>query len=253
MPRSIRVVQITDCHLPADKLQQYRGINPHVNLERLLAVVKKVKPDVLLASGDLSEDASQQSYRVLRQLFSTLHIPILALPGNHDDPELLARTFTGSPVDHPEVTNHGDWQIIRLNSCLEGRPEGQLSEPTIDSLQQILSENAGLPALIALHHQPVSVGSPWIDKYSLNDPEPFLKLTGLYPRVKLVVWGHVHQVYAQQRGGSSWLAGPSSAINSMPGVNKFTEDPAGPACRWLDLFSDGTMQTGIYRLVKYTG
>jgi len=41
------------------------------------------------------------------------------------------------------------------------------------------------------------------------------------------------------------LGSPSSAINSLPGAQKFTEDPAGPACRWLELKLDGTLLSDI--------
>ena len=90
MSGTIRIAQVTDCHLPADPRQGYRGINPYKKLQSLLQKVKDIKPDLLLASGDLSEDGSRQSYEALRQFLEPLDVPVLALPGNHDDSELLA-------------------------------------------------------------------------------------------------------------------------------------------------------------------
>ncbi len=195
MRTSTLIAQITDCHLSADPQQKYRGINPYKNLQGLLQKVKELKPDLLLASGDLSEDGSRVSYLALQRLFKPLGIPVLALPGNHDDAELLAETFPGSPVDGAVVSEHGPWQIIRLNSCLPGKPEGRLSENTLAELENLLMNHTQRPRLIAVHHQPVTVGSPWIDKYRLLDPEAFLQLIDQYPDVKAVVWGHVHQVF----------------------------------------------------------
>ena len=85
MSESILIAQITDCHLPADSQQKYRGINPHRNLKALLKKVRRLKPDLLLATGDLSEDGSLVSYLALQKFFKPLGIPVLALPGNHDD------------------------------------------------------------------------------------------------------------------------------------------------------------------------
>ena len=247
MTGSVLIAQVSDCHLPADPQQPYRGINPYQNLEALLKKAHRLNPDLLLASGDLSEDGSRASYERLRRYFKSLEIPVLALPGNHDDAGLLAKTFPGSPVDKISVSNHGAWQIIRLNSCLEGRPEGRLSEATIAELEKTLQDSTQRPRLIAVHHQPVAVGSPWIDKYRLFDPEDFLKVLDEYEDVKAVVWGHVHQLFETDRNGTAMLGSPSSAINSLRGSKTFTEDPTGPAFRWLELKEDGTVLSEIIR------
>lgn len=252
MTGSIRIAQITDCHLPADPGQPYRGINPYKNLKALLKKVKRLKPDLLLASGDLSEDGSLASYQRLEKYFKALKIPVLALPGNHDDAALLTKIFPGCPVDKISVSEHGAWQIIRLNSCLPGRPEGRLGTAVLKELDDQLQKFSTRPRLIAVHHQPVVVGSPWIDKYRLFDPEEFLQLIDQYPDVKAVTWGHVHRVFETERNGTAMLGGPSSAINSLHGSQKFTEDPAGPAFRMLDLRGDGTLESEIIQLREAT-
>jgi len=247
------IVQISDCHLPANPRQTYRGINPHKNLKKLMRKVKAIKPDLLLATGDLSEDGSRASYRLLKKYLNLHNTPVLALPGNHDDARLLAETFPGSPVETVALSDHGPWQIIRLNSCLPGKPEGQISDKALKDLESLLDDSAQRPRLIAVHHQPIPVGSPWIDKYPLLDPQPLLQLIDNHPDVKAVIWGHIHRVFVSQRNGqrngerngAAMLGGPSSSINSLSDAQKFTEDPAGPACRWLELGADGSVQTGI--------
>jgi len=249
----ILIAQISDCHLPANPQQKYRGINPHKNLKTLMRKVKAMKPDLLLATGDLSEDGSRKSYRLLKQYLSPPGIPVLALPGNHDDAKFLAEAFPGSPVETIAVSDHGPWQIIRLNSCLPGKPEGKISDKSLEDIECLLDDGAQRPRLITVHHQPISVGSPWIDKYPLLDPEPLLHLIDQHPDVKAVVWGHIHHTFeiqrnAGQRNGTAMLGGPSSAINSLTDVQKFTADPKGPASRWLELGADGTVQTGVIRV-----
>lgn len=239
------IAQITDCHLPADQQQEYRGINPHKNLQALLDKVKALRPDLVLATGDLSEDASPTSYKALKELFNELNAPVLALPGNHDDAAMVAEFFPGSPVDSISVSEHGAWQIIRLNSCIPGKPDGRLSEQTLTELAELLASNDKQARLIAVHHQPFSIGSPWIDKYRMFDSEAFLQMVEQCPGVRAVVWGHIHQVFEVERSSTAMLGSPSSAINSLPGAQKFTADGAGPACRWLELSADGGFRTGI--------
>jgi Icc protein len=248
MNQPFRIVQITDCHLPADREQHYRGVNAHTMLEQMLAKVRTDSPDLLLASGDLSEDASPESYQALKESFDSIGIPVLALPGNHDDAGLLADAFPGSPVGGVEVTSHGDWQMIRLNSCVEGKPDGRISDEMLIQLKVLLEQEPQRPRLIALHHQPLLIGSPWIDKFPLLNPGGFLQLIDQCSGVKVVLWGHVHQVFDGDRRGIAMLGGPSSTINSLPGSQSFTPDPMGPACRWLDLYPDGGIKTGIMTL-----
>lgn len=241
----MRIAQLSDCHLTASADISYRGINAYKNLELVLQKVAAFAPDLLLATGDLSEDASPSSYRALKKYFATLDVEVLALPGNHDDPQSVAATFPGSPTGKISISEHGSWQIIRVNSCIEGRPEGRVSSDNLVQLAGILLQDPQRHRLLVLHHQPVLVGSPWIDKYCLQDPDEFLDLVAAENGVKAVLWGHVHQAFAAQYQGASLLAGPSSAINGLPGNDSFTADTAGPAFRWLELADDGYWETGV--------
>jgi len=248
---TVRLLQITDCHLPASPEIAYRGINSHESLVHLLKSVHefagKFKPDFILATGDLSEDGSPDSYQWLQTYLGDFNVPVLALPGNHDDPVALAEVYPGSPVDNVSVSEHGEWQLIRLNSKLPGTPAGRIKESSLDELQQVLTHNPRQPRLIALHHQPVQVGSPWIDKSRLQEPEKFLQLIDQCEGAKAVVWGHVHQAYEEDRNGVAFMAGPSTAKNCVPGAQKFTVDKAGAACRWLELMADGGVRNGVIR------
>lgn len=245
MKQTIRIVQLTDCHLMASPEQQYRGKDSHQTLQRIMQSVLEFAPELLLATGDLSEDASPAIYKTLQAYFEPLGIPVLALPGNHDDPALLAKTFSGSPVGNVEISEHGDWQIIRLDSTVQGTPAGRINSEALAELEQVLSQQPERLRLIALHHQPVPVGSPWIDQYRLLEPEGFLQLIDQCAGVKAVVWGHTHQVFTQQRNGIAMLGSPSSVINSLPAVQKFTASELGPAFRWLELAENGMVSTGI--------
>ena len=245
MRKGFLIAQLTDCHLSADPQQTYRGINPYQNLKKLLKRIIAIKPDLLLATGDLSEDGSRGSYLALQKLLRPLGVPVLALPGNHDDARLLTECFPGSPVDGIGISQHGAWTIVRLNSCLSGRPEGRLSEKTLEELEGFLKRHDQYPLIISLHHQPVYIGSPWIDKYALLEPETLLELVDRYTNVKAVIWGHVHQAFESERHGTAMLGGPSSAVNGLPGTQKFTPDQNGPACRWLKLSEENMLSSGI--------
>lgn len=241
---TLRLAQISDCHLSREPALRYRGIDPYRNLERVLQEVRAWSPDLLLATGDLSEDASAEAHAWLAARLAPLAVPVLALPGNHDDPQRLRGHFPLTAVEAPLVHDTAHWRLVLLNSVIAGQIPGRLDERALEALDALLAERACFH-LVALHHQPLPTGSAWIDRYPLLEPDGFRNLIGRYPGVRVVTWGHVHQAFDEQHGATHWLSAPSTASNSLPGRARFTPDPAGPGFRWLVLADDGAVETGV--------
>jgi Icc protein len=241
----LRVVQITDCHVPGPEGSLYRDIDPRATLRGVVDAARAWGPDLVLATGDLSEDGSEASYAWLARELGRLDAVVLATPGNHDDADYMVAQFPICAVTAPQVWE-ADWRIVLLGSAKPGEIPGRLEADQLAALEDAL-ERDGRPTLIALHHQPWPVGSPWIDKYPLVDPAPFTDILERRPEVRLVLWGHVHQDVRQEHGRITGLGAPSTATNSLPGHLRFTADPAGPACRWLELDASGTFRTGLLR------
>jgi len=211
-------------------------------------VVKAVdawRPDAVLLSGDLSEDASESSYCRLAEHIDSLGVPICALPGNHDLPELMQKYFPQGPYQGPFRELAGGWQLILFNSARPRRIDGCIDAADLQQLAAWMQLELAGPALLALHHQPVPVGAPWIDKHRLEQPEPLLRSVADHLMIKAVVWGHVHQAFETAIGQARFMSAPSTAANSLPGTQRFSLDPRGPACRWLELFDDGRLESGI--------
>ena len=245
-----RLAQISDCHLPASADKPYRGLRADTGLEQVLAAVADWRADAVLVTGDLSEDASEPSYQRLAGCIAELNVPVLAIPGNHDLPALMQRYFPQGPYPpYPgsTVLQAGDWQVLLLDSARPGRVDGSIDAQQLEQLEHQLQ--SGVPALLALHHQPVAIGSPWIDKYALDQPAALLEFVAGHPEIKAVLWGHVHQAFDRRIGNARYMSAPSTAANSLPGHERFTHDPAGPACRWLELFADGRLETGILHIM----
>jgi len=90
----MRVVQITDTHVPADARDQtvlemlcaVETVDPVVNLQIILDDIRTLDPpaDFVIATGDLADRGHPASYRRLRDLLEPLEVPVYASPGNHD-------------------------------------------------------------------------------------------------------------------------------------------------------------------------
>jgi len=241
----LRVIQLSDCHVSADPESDYRGQNADRNLSSVLIAVEAWQPDLILLTGDVSEDASKPSYQRVSERLASCMVPVLALPGNHDDPLVMRDFFPTGPWQGPHVTIAENWRLILLDSTEGGRVSGLLDQHSLGWLESEFQSNEDCHHLVALHHQPVEVGSAWIDRYRLETPEPFLQLVEQVSSLRCVAWGHVHHDFTLNRGGVNFLGAPSTAANSLPGTERFTLDATGPACRWLKLYPDGQLETGL--------
>ncbi|KAA9131594.1 hypothetical protein F3N42_09775 [Marinihelvus fidelis] len=242
---TLRVLQVTDCHVSARAGTDYRGLDARLEFERLLPAAHDWAPDLVLLTGDVAEDGSAEACAWVAERLVGLGVPVLATPGNHDLDAVIAAQFPLSATASPLVHDRGDWRLVLLNSARPGKIDGHLGDDDLQTLAGALDEWTG-HALVALHHQPLDVGSPWIDRYPLQAPENLWRvLDGSCCRV--VCWGHVHQAFEARVGQVRALSGPSTAANSLPGREKFTLDPAGPACRGLVLRRDGAVESEILR------
>lgn len=246
-PNLLRVLQVSDCHLPHDPKTPYRGLNADRNLVGLLPAMRRWQPDLVLLTGDVSEDGSAAAYGRVSAQLSTVGAPVLALPGNHDDAAVMRRYFPSGPWGGPSLYEKRNWTLILLDSTEPGRVSGELSDSALAQLERHLYSRPNRHVLIALHHQPVLVGSPWIDRYALERADAFWGTVDRFPQVRCVTWGHVHQGYQQVRGEMALLGAPSTVANSLPGRETFTLDLGGPACRWLELGAEGAIETGLLR------
>ncbi len=242
-----KVLQLSDSHVSTDPLADYRGQNADRNLESLLPAIGNWNPDLVLLTGDVSEDASPSSYGRVAAMLGTISAPVLALPGNHDTPDLMKLHFPLGPWHGPFTQAAGPWLLVLLDSTVKGRISGSFSQPELDRLGQCLQDSAAEFVLVALHHQPVPVNAPWIDRYGLESPAPFFETLDRDGRVRCIAWGHVHHDFQANRNGAILLGAPSAVANSQPGTERFSLDPAGPACRWLELGAEGSVQTGLLR------
>jgi len=243
---STRIIQLSDCHVSAAADAVYRGIDPWAELEKLLVVIAEWQPEILLLTGDLAEDASRDAYVYLRDRISPLGVPVYTVPGNHDEPSLQAAVFANTATGEPMCVSVGNWKLLLVNSSRSGLIGGTLDQAQLNSLDSALAGHHG-PAMVFLHHQPVPVGSTWIDRYALEDSDRLWQVLDRHDNARLVAWGHVHQEFEGERNGVRLLSAPSSAINSLPGKETFTPDNNGPACRWFIAHDSGEFESGVLR------
>jgi len=250
----LRIIQITDTHLSATADGHLLGLNTRECLDKVVQLaLENGAFDLAVASGDLAHDGSEAAYQRVREQIGQLGIPVYCLPGNHDKTDVLRKQ-----LDHAEfhcVSSYlaGGWQLIFLDSTVEGQDGGHLGAEELEALSQALDTHPEQPAMVWLHHQPVPMGSRWLDTMAVDNPEDFFAIIDRHPQVRSIVWGHVHQAFEQQHKDVLLLAAPSSCLQFLPASSDFTVDLVPPGYRWLELYPDGSLQTGIERLASIPG
>ena len=247
------LVQLSDSHLFAEADGTLLGMNTRDSLQRVIDLVRARQPqiDLLLATGDLSQDGTLESYQLFRDMSQQIGAPARWIPGNHDEPQVMAQATMGSALLEP-VVDVGNWRITLLDSAVPGSVPGYLAEPQLQLLAQALSEAPGRHHLVCFHHHPVPIGSAWMAPIGLRNPEALFAVLDRFPQVRAVLWGHVHQEIDRQRNGVRLLASPSTCIQFAPGSEDFEVSEQAPGYRWLRLHPDGQLETGVERVEGFS-
>lgn len=246
---ALLLVQITDSHLFAEADGCLLGMDTADSLSRVVAQVRAEQPriDLLLATGDLSQDGSPASYRRFAELTAPLQAPARWLAGNHDETQRL-RELYGDSERLDTVTDLGCWRVIALDSSIPGTVPGELDAVQLEQLERALASAGERHVLLCFHHHPVPVGCRWLDPIGLRNAEALFAVTDRFSNLRCMLWGHVHQEVDSQRNGVRLLASPSTCVQFAPGSADFQVSHEAPGYRWLRLHDDGTLDTGVSRV-----
>lgn len=242
--RPLRVLHITDPHLHARDGDRLRGVDTNESFRRTLEVVLGEQPDLMLATGDLVQDDSREGYERFRDALAGCGVPVLVVPGNHDVPEFLSGVLDQPPFQLGGHLDRGGWRIVMLDSYAAGDAAGELSAAELARLETALAGTAG-PALVALHHHPVAMGSRWLDRVGLRNAGELFAHIERHPQVRVLLWGHVHQAWDSQQDTLRLLATPSTCAQFRPLSDSFALDDRPPAYRRLLLHANGNVDTEV--------
>lgn len=249
-PGTLRVLQLTDTHLYADPVGTLLGVNTLDSFQRVISHFRdEYWPiDLLLATGDLVHDASPTGYGKMHAMLGSFGVPVFCLPGNHDRPWVMRKHLAGGLVKTETVCDLGDWRFVMLDSVIPGDDGGRFAQDQLDALAQALEGATDRPTLVCMHHQPVAVGSAWIDTMAIDNPEPMFEIIDRHPQVRGLLWGHIHQTFEAERRGVRLMASPSTCVQFAPGIDDFQVDEEPPGFRLLALLPDGTIRSEVLRI-----
>lgn len=248
---SIKLLQITDTHLFAADEGSLLSVRTADSFTAVVQEVhhRQVPFDYILATGDISQDHSAESYQRFAEGIAPLEKDCFWLPGNHDYKPNMGSVQPSAQIQSVEHRLLGEcWQLVLLDSQVVGVPHGRLSDQQLSLLEEKLAENPQRHTLVLLHHHPLLVGSAWLDQHTLKDAEAFWQIVERFENVKGILCGHVHQDMNVLHNGIRVMATPSTCVQFKPNSDDFALDSQSPGWRELELHRNGEITTQVSRL-----
>ena len=231
----------------ADADGELRGIVTADSLQQVLDHYNAGdwRAERVLITGDLIQDDSAEAYDRFRELLLPLNMRMHCVPGNHDVRDLMKPVCRRPPFSYCATEEIENWLLVGLDSCITGDAGGEIAADEFERLDAIVSASPAKHIMVCLHHPPVPMGSTWLDTVTLKNGAELLEELQATGRVRLLVFGHVHQPYEDEHNGIQVIGTPSTCRQFLPGSDDFDIDDRPPAYRRITLHADGSNENEL--------
>ena len=205
------IAHISDLHLDLGVRAQQRAV---LVIGYLASLTDEI--DAVLVTGDIADHGLAAEYSQARDLLVAFRVPVLVLPGNHDERAHWRAAFTESPHSTEPINTSarvGDAVFALCDSTIPGRDDGYLHDSTLTWLDELLDEAdaSALAAFVCFHHPPVTLHMPYLDSIRQAGADRLEALIRRHPSVVAVLCGHAHTPAASQFAGLPLLVAPGVA------------------------------------------
>lgn len=234
--KGIHFLHISDTHISDDPYYAPDHIHPNIGAQALIKYIEALRfpIDFILHTGDVAYDPHPETYQLIKNLFAEIKIPIYYVRGNHDHVQALQSVLMQrAEADLQESLYYSvevaGYQLIVLDSNGPAPlPAGNLIQGQLDWLNTLCQADDTCPLLVAVHHNILPVGVPWLDNWmrALNGEALHEILLQAQHRLCAVFHGHIHQNYQVMRDGILYVSAASSwrQFYAEPGLKEIVPD-----------------------------
>lgn len=233
----VLIAQITDCHVVTPGERVADRVDSAAALARAVEQLEALptRPDLVVATGDLVNDGRADQYDVFESIVAQLTLPLVTVPGNHDDRTELRRRFElppggpEDPIDH--LRDLGPLRLVFLDTLVPGRIGGAITVAQVEWLDAVLAEAPDRPTIVFQHHPPFTTGIGFMDAERFEGAEAYAALLARHPQVELVSSGHLHRTIVHRFGGTVACTWPSTCVALDLALGdapvRYTTEPSG--------------------------
>lgn len=195
-------------------------------IEALVALAQRLRPDLVVLSGDITQRARPAQFKAARAFVDRLGAPWLAIPGNHDisllDPltRLLrpyARFRAAFGPDLEPCHESAELLVLGVKTTRRRRHKhGEVSSAQIERVASRLRSAREEQLRVVVVHQPVAVPTAAEEANLLRGSLP-ARLAWAEAGADLVLGGHIHLPFVMPLPGTAraaWAVQAGTAVSS---------------------------------------
>jgi len=162
-------------------------------MNRVVAEINDLQPDLVVCTGDISNEGYRQEYKNVVAYYDRLSPPIVTVPGNHDARNVGYLHFEELIGPRHWIRDVDGVRIVGVDSSEPDLNEGQVGRERYDWIRQAFEAPASLK-VFALHHHLIAVPGPGRERSTVMDSGDLLELLTEIG-VRVVLSGHKHVPY----------------------------------------------------------
>jgi len=193
------IVQLSDLHVGSQFL-------PEV-FETLVKEVNELNPDVIVITGDLTNEGLMKEYEKCKSLLTKFNTKkIISISGNHDYRNtgylLFKKFFPFQTVNELDA----DVVLVTVGTARPDRNEGEVGYRQNLWLERTMKKYKDKVKIVAMHHHLIPIPDTGSDQLTVVDAGDILR-TVLDTQVDVVLCGHKHRPWA-------WNFGKLTVVNA---------------------------------------
>lgn len=182
--REYKIAHISDFHCGS----QY--FVAHL-MEQVIKELNEFKPDIVVATGDLTENGFKQDYRTAKGFLDMIECEnIIVVPGNHDSRNVGYIHFEDFFGYLDTFYSNGTLSIVSVDSSEPDLDEGRVGREKYEWISNCFKRSTGIK-IVALHHHLIPIPNTGRERNIIVDAGDFLKLL-VENGVSIVLSGHRH-------------------------------------------------------------
>ncbi len=186
------IVQLSDLHVGSQFNSE--------QFSKMVSEVNEIQPDVVVVTGDLTNEGLVKEYEKTKELLSQLKTKkIITISGNHDYRNtgylLFKRYFPFETIN--ELND--DVVLVTLGTARPDRNEGEVGYRQNLWLERTMKKYEDKVKILAMHHHLIPIPDTGSDQLTVVDAGDVLR-TILDTQVDLVLCGHKHRPWVWNFG-----------------------------------------------------